>query len=260
MFLLTAVVAVGCKSSEPTCTPEAEAYVVRTLVQASEKLNPGVNGEALPVTFRLYQLSDGSGLEALDFNMMWENAADALGGAMVAEDELTVFPGRTAMREIQPDPKTTHLLAVAIFREHVGNSWYRVYEMPRYHGEDVCVARSKDRALADPCFQVFLDGSQIDGGATSPRGFDLSVFELQCAPLPSKKPPPKSGDGEKKKKKKKKRKGLFKKKATDAVADPPQAPNKPSLPSKPALPIFGRATQAAPYVYPSTIYAGESSR
>lgn len=243
-FAGTTLLSLGaCKPKAPTCQPEAVEYAVHVLVQGTAGQNPDEAGEALPLVVRLFQLGDGTGLEALDFDMMWENPADALGSAMVSQDEFTLFPGQTERRDVAADPKTTHLLVMGVFREHIGNTWYRVYEMPKYHGHDSCAAQSKGQALADPCFQVLVDANQIDGGPTSPPGFDLAVFGQSCAPPPSKEPPPPPDDGKKKKKKRKKR-GLGKK-AKDAATDPPKAPQQPSAPSTPSAPQVPQASLAA---------------
>ncbi|TPV93767.1 MAG: type VI secretion system lipoprotein TssJ [Myxococcales bacterium FL481] len=236
MFLLlagwVAATAGGCKPKEPTCQPDAVAYVVHVLIQGTTSQNQDEAGDALPLDVRLFELGDGSGLEALDFGLMWENPGEALGSSMISQDEFTLFPGQTARREIEANPKTTHLLVMGVFREHIGDTWYRVYEMPKYHGHDHCAAERKGQTIADPCFQVLVDGYQIDGGPTSPPGFDLGPFAQTCAPPPSKNPPPPPDDG---KKKRRKKRGLGKK-AKDAAKDPPKAPQKPSAPSAPSVP------------------------
>jgi len=226
----------GCKKKNkgPTCKPDEEVFEsIRVLVQPDEMLNPDDEGEPLSVQLHVYQLSGDESVEIIDFETVWEEGGEvAFGDDFLSKEEITVYPGKNDVLELTPDPEAKFILAAAIFREPLGQDWFRVYEVPRYHGHDVCSAQRKKQQWPDPCFHVLLERSLIDGGPTPPTGWDDEAHALQCPGKPSRTPPVEiKGDG-KKKKKKKKRKKL---KDRD-VPEQPEQPESPETPSKPEAP------------------------
>ncbi len=246
LLLLVAVPVVGalpsCKKNDegPSCVPEEKKWKVRVLVQPADSINPDDQGESLATVVRFYQLSGDVALSTLDFRDAWQKGKEAFGEEFLAEEERTIYPGRPEMIELEPDPKATHIAAIAIFREPSGVSWYRAWEVPKYHGDSVCIAERKHETLPDPCFYLLIDGSSLDGGHTPPPGFDTTKAGVQCPgpPLKVKPPAPVSKKDEKKKKKDlEKLKKL--EKAKDAKvpeAKAPEAPGAPEAPKGPEAP------------------------
>jgi type VI secretion system VasD/TssJ family lipoprotein len=236
----------GCKKKDegPSCVPEEKKWKVRVLVQPAESINPDEQGDSLATVIRIYQLSGDVALSTLDFRDAWQKGKDAFGDEFLAEEERTIYPGRPELVEIEPDPKATHIVAVAIFREPNGVSWYRTWEVPKYHGDSVCLAERQHKTWEDPCFYLLIDRNALDGGHTPPPGFDaktgpLGTVKCPGPPLKIKPPPPPSKKDEKKKKKDlKKLKKL--EKAKDAKApEGPEAPEAPKGPEAPAEPGKG---------------------
>ncbi|MCA9704631.1 MAG: type VI secretion system lipoprotein TssJ [Myxococcales bacterium] len=206
----------GCKKKEgPTCKPEDETFAkVRVVVQPTPEINLDPEGTPRATGLRIYQLKGGRTLDVpLDFQQVWQNAAEAFGDELLKEEELTIYPGRPDVFEIEPEADATHFVAVAIFREPVGSSWYAEWEVPQYHGYSVCAAKEKKQTYEDPCFLVFMEGSQIDGGHEPPPGMDADAIPISCPPKPLQVKPKPPEDG----KKKKRKKGKGKEKAEDAV-------------------------------------------
>jgi type VI secretion system VasD/TssJ family lipoprotein len=208
-FLIAAALATqaGCRrkgkddSQEPACDPAKAEWSLHVVVQPSPSMNLDDQGQPLDTVLRIYELNSDLNTAALDFEEVWSKGGAVFGDALVNETEVTIFADRDFIHDIKPDPKTTHVLAAAIFRKPVGNTWYRVYKVPTDHGEALCAQPGVE--IPDPCFFVVLDANQVDGGPTPPATFDRSRLTMRCAPpgLPkAKKAPPKNKDEKKDKK------------------------------------------------------------
>lgn len=206
--LLSSVVAVaGCKKKEgETCNPEEKTFKkVRVVVQSTEEINLDPEGTPRATSLRIYQLKGGRTLDIpLDFRQVWQDGKSVFGEELLKEEELTIYPGKTEVFEIKPEDEATHFVAAAIFREPVGSAWYSEWEAPKFHGDSVCLAEAKKQTYEDPCFLVFMEGSQIDGGHKPPPGMDAKALTIACPPPPLTVKPAPPDDGKKKKKKKKK--------------------------------------------------------
>lgn len=194
------------KNDGPTCKPEDETFAkVRVVVQPTPEINVDPEGTPRATSLRIYQLKGGRSLDVpLDFQQVWQDAASAFGDELLKDEELTIYPGKPDVFEIEPEAEATHFVAVAIFREPVGSAWYAEWQVPQYHGYSVCAAEAKKQTYEDPCFLVFMEGSQIDGDHKPPPGMDAETIPIECPPPPLKvKPqPPAQDDGKKKKRKK----------------------------------------------------------
>ena len=242
MLLGSTAFAAGCKKDQPTCNPdEHDMSKVQVVIQPAEQLNPDEEGNPLSVVMRLYQLKGDQNLELVDFDTVWQQGGEAaFGEEFLAEQEVVVYPAKSEILEVKPDPEMTHLVAVAIFREPVGRDWMRVWERPKYHGHSFCNAQKQKKPWPEPCFYVVLDRYLIDGGHSAPAGFDAQAVTVQCPGPPMKTPPPlDTGD----KKKKKKRRKLKDAKAPE-VPETPQTPETPQAPQAPSAPEAPSAPQA----------------
>ena len=146
-------------------------------------MNSDNDGNPLDTVVRIYQLSGTSRANSLDFNELWQTGKDALGDEFVSETEQTIIAGRPFSTTIAPDKQATHVLVAALLRRPVSNTWYRLYEIPKHHGEAAC--DSGEENYPDPCFFAVIDANQVDGGLTPPASFDRSQIQLACAPLSS---------------------------------------------------------------------------
>lgn len=233
--------AAGCKKKDkgPTCKPDEHAFeAIRVVIQPDEMINLDDEGEPLAVQLHVFQLKGDESVEVIDFETVWQEGGEvAFGDDFISAEQITVYPGKDHVLEVTPDPAAKFILAAAIYREPLGQDWFRLYEVPRYHGNDVCTAQAKKQEWPDPCFHVLLERSLLDGGPTPPTGWDTEAQTLQCPGKPSKTPPVELKD-DGKKKPKKKRKKLKDREAPEAPEQPeqPEAPAKPEAPSAPEKP------------------------
>ncbi len=215
LLLGSSLALVGCKKKGPTCKPEDEAFEkFRVVVQPTAEINLDPEGTPRATSLYVYQLKGGRTLDVpLDFRQVWQDAASAFGDELLKEEELTIYPDKPDVFEFEPEDGATHVVAAAIFREPTGNSWYSEWKVPEFHGYSVCAAKKKSQAYEDPCFYIFMENSQIDGGHKPPPGMEADVIPVQCPPPPLKVKPAEPEEG---KKKKKRKKGKLKEKAGDA--------------------------------------------
>ncbi len=199
-----AIAASSCKKEGPTCNPDEKNFKVFRLVVQPELMNMDDEGNPRTTVLRIYQLQGGRTLDSMDFDSVFENPTEFFGDELVGEKELPVYPERAEVIEIEAVPEATHVVAVALFREPTGNTWYREWEVPQFHGHSVCRAEKTKEEWGDPCFYLTIEGTELDGGHQPPPAFDADKFEgLSCPDKPLKIKPPE--DTGKKKKKRKKR-------------------------------------------------------
>lgn len=212
LFLGTTLALAACKKEKETCKPEDKVFAKIRVVVQSEQINLDTEGTPSATTLRIYQIKGGRSLDIpLDFREVWKTSGETFGDELLKEEELTIYPDKPDVFEIEPDPEATHVVAAAIFREPVGNAWYSEWEVPLFHGDSVCAAEKKKQVYEDPCFLIFMEGSLIDGGHEPPPGMDEDLIPITCPP-----PPLKVKPAEPTKKKKKRKKGKLKDKAGDA--------------------------------------------
>jgi type VI secretion system VasD/TssJ family lipoprotein len=214
----------GCKKKEEeTCNPDEKGFKkVRVVVQSTEQINLDPEGMPRATSLRIYQLKGGRTLDVpLDFRQVWQDAKAVFGDELLKEEELTIYPAKTEVFEMKAEDEATHFVATAIFREPVGSAWYSEWETPKFHGDSVCLAEAKKQTYEDPCFLVFMEGSQIDGGHKPPPGMDTEALTIVCPPPPLTVKPapaldPKEEKKKKRKEKRKKRRDKLKGKGADA--------------------------------------------
>ena len=179
----------GCKkkSAADSCKPDDYTFEeIAVHIQALGDLNLDDEGNPLPVLVRLYQMSGDLAVRNLDFTELWQDAETALGDEFISVKEFEIYPDSNEMLEITPEGDARYLLAFAVFRQPVGNTWYRLYEIPDNYGRQACdlAAEEKDPAsLGQPCAYLLLERNAIDGGERVPPGFDESKLEVSCAPV-----------------------------------------------------------------------------
>jgi type VI secretion system protein VasD len=195
------------KGDKETCVPDEYVFEEIALhIQAAADLNLDEEGNPLPTVVRVYQLNGDLAIRNLDFTELWEDHETALGDEYISDKEFQIYPDSTEIIKLTPENGVRYILAFGVFQQPVGNTWYRVYEVPADYGRQACdlKAEEKDPAtLGEPCMYLYLERNQIDGGKNIPPGFDEDKIEGTCTPLYVAKKPVED-DGKKKKKKKKK--------------------------------------------------------
>ncbi len=161
----------ACRHTPPK--PPTPRTAVQVLIQAGPAINPGEDGQPWPTALTLYQLGgdpDAPGHEPLDPAAVLSRGDAAFGDLLLDRRDYTAFPDTRARLVIKLGPEATHLVAVAHFREPLGDAAVLVYPVPHTH--DV-----------DPCLYLGLERSELDGGEFPPPGFDPAAFITTCPSL-----------------------------------------------------------------------------
>ncbi|MGA7743678.1 MAG: type VI secretion system lipoprotein TssJ [Polyangia bacterium] len=118
--LLAGAVSLSCAHTLLPC-PMPES--IRVSIRASDRLNPGDNGESLATTVRLYQLKDTSKLQTASLEQILDNDRALLGDDLVSVKEITLYPGEAATPSLNRREGAAILAVVAFFRRPAGSAW-----------------------------------------------------------------------------------------------------------------------------------------
>jgi type VI secretion system protein VasD len=177
----------ACKKKGETCKPEEYAFKEIALhIQANRDLNLDEEGNPLPTVIRIYQLNGDLATRSLDFTELWEDHEAALGDEYISDKEIQIFPDSSELIKITPEDGARYILVFAAFQQPVGNTWFRVYEIPGTYGQQACELKNEDKdpaTLGEPCAYMYLERNQVDGGKDVPPGFDEDKVETVCTPI-----------------------------------------------------------------------------
>lgn len=172
VWLLSGAGLLACRP-HPTAPPAPPRSAVQLLIQAAPVINPGYHGEPWPTALTIYQLSgdpQAPDHEPFDLATLEARGDAVFGELLVGKRDYTAFPGTHARLVLSLGPEATHLVAVAHFREPLGDAALLIFPVP-------------DTRSADPCFYLGLERSELDGGEFPPPGFDPTAFATTC-PVP----------------------------------------------------------------------------
>jgi type VI secretion system protein VasD len=195
----------ACKDkNKETCKPDDYNFKEIALhIQASPDLNLDEEGNPLPTVVRIYQLSGDLATRSLDFNELWNDHEAALGDEYISDKEFQIYPDSAELIEMTPEKEARYILVFGVFQQPVGNTWYRVYEIPDTYGKQACELKADEKdpaTLGQPCMYLYMERNQIDGGKTIPPGFDKAKVEATCTPVYTPKVVAAGGDDKKGKK------------------------------------------------------------
>lgn len=176
-----AVGAVGIACSSQTVVPIQAAQgctlqVVGMTIIASPKINPEDDGSPRPVQLRLYQLKTDTRLLNASFDQIWKDDKGTLQDDLVKVDEFPVFPDTRTEVKFERNEAALFVVAVALFRNPKGRSWWTEFELPPPPGKGNCMFADPKCAGPDcrkeagapplaPHFSVWIDGTRVDDGA-----------------------------------------------------------------------------------------------
>ncbi len=135
---------------------------------AAARINPDAQGQPLPTAVELLQLKGLTALEKADFAELLRAPKEVLGDTLLRVDELRVDPGQSVTRWVERDPKTTHLVAVGVFRQPSGSSWRAGVPIPLLPTEQ-CLPQQGERTgpptEKDLAVRFFVEESRISTDA-----------------------------------------------------------------------------------------------
>ncbi len=156
---------------------QCELQIVGLTVMASPIINPTEAGETRPVQLRIYQLKSSIRLENASFEQVWKQDKEILKEDIVKVDELSIFPDSRTDVKFERAKDALNVVAVALFRNPKGRSWYTVFELPPEPGKGACglavdPASCPDGKCPDgggapvlnPKYSVWIDQNRVDVG------------------------------------------------------------------------------------------------
>jgi type VI secretion system protein VasD len=158
--LLVVCLGIGCSGQKPTCkVPTA----VELEIETSDRVNRDAEGRSLATLLRLYQVRDLSALQMASFEDMLETPKETLGDALLATDEITLYPGQVTVRRFERNTQADFLIAMAVFRSPVGSAWRTIQEFP-LPGDPCAEEDDADAApkLEDLRVRAFLEDYRIE--------------------------------------------------------------------------------------------------
>ncbi len=128
---------------------------------ASERVNGTTAGDGRPVQVRLYQLKNDAVLQNSSFEEIWQQDRTVLADDLLNMVEVTVYPGKSKVVDLEPDEAANKLGVVALFREPQGKDWFLTYDLDLVPPNPPCPKDS-------PRISVYLDRMQIQDGRGRP--------------------------------------------------------------------------------------------
>jgi len=205
--LVSGAVNVAC-SGAPAVDAQAPKsctlQVVGMTVISSPRINPEDDGSPRPVQLRVYQLKTDTRLLNASFEQVWKDDKATLQDDLVKVDELSVFPDTRTEVRFERDPSALFVVAVALFRNPKGRSWWTEFELPPPPGKGNCMfaapkcsgASCQQEAGAPPLaphFAVWIDESRLDDGSDHldqyPDASRIRELYLHFAPPPGRPAP-----------------------------------------------------------------------
>ncbi|KAB7622619.1 type VI secretion system lipoprotein TssJ [Alkalilimnicola sp. S0819] len=143
--LMLGILLSACAANRAVLTPYE-----RLKLQASTALNPDVEQVPSPLSLRVYQLSERTSFDNLDFDAAWDHAPRLLGEQLRAARERTLQPGETLHEKLELDPRTRHIALVAAYRDIAGSRWRLVYDVnPHWYQSHRVVLKADGLMLAE---------------------------------------------------------------------------------------------------------------
>ena len=151
---------------------QCELQIVSLTVLASPFINPTDAGQPRPVQLRIYQLKSSIRLENAPFDAIWKKDKETLETDLVKVDELSVFPDSRTEVKFERAKEALDVVAVALFRNPKGRSWYTVFELPPDPGKGACGISvdcpdgncDAGGPVLNPKYAVWIDQNRVDVG------------------------------------------------------------------------------------------------
>jgi type VI secretion system protein VasD len=162
----------ACTSSTPPAVKAPEKcklQIINMTVLAGNRLNPTEFGEPRPVQLRIYQMKTDARFNFAEFQDIWKNDQKTLGDDNLSMQELSIYPDSRTEVRFERDESALNLVAVALFRNPSGRTWWTSFDLPPAPGKGDCMASCADGSCdggtpLNPHFVVWLDGTRVDDG------------------------------------------------------------------------------------------------
>ncbi|MBM1193202.1 type VI secretion system lipoprotein TssJ [Pseudomonas weihenstephanensis] len=129
------VLMAGCS----TLSPYSTLTKVNLKLQASDQLNPDLNGRPSPVVVSLFELKHPVAFENADFFSLYEHAKEALSPDMVASEQLELRPGETLELKLSVEEGSRYIGILAAYRDLPDSKWRYTVEVTPQETTDVAL-------------------------------------------------------------------------------------------------------------------------
>jgi len=120
-----------------------ERVQTRTLLAASQDVNPDLNGRPSPVVLRIFQLRGDAEFAKTDFPALFLHEKEALGGSLIDVEEFDLHPGENLETRLPMARDTRYVAAAAGFRDISNAQWRTLQVRPShsiFHSERIRVS------------------------------------------------------------------------------------------------------------------------
>ena len=104
--------------------PKTQSMTVT--VNATESVNPDMQGRPSPIVVHVYELRSGDQFSGLDYFSLTNNVQATLSGDLVAQQQHVMTPGSNRVLELELSAQTTALGFVAGYRDMDNAIWRQV--------------------------------------------------------------------------------------------------------------------------------------
>lgn len=102
---------------------------LRLRVEAGSRINPDDKGRPLPTLIRVYQLATAAHARSVELTDLLRDPKEALGGDLLAMEELLLSPGESVERVLTREPETRAILVAAVVRRPTTTTWRDIIEL-----------------------------------------------------------------------------------------------------------------------------------
>ena len=133
----------GCSRGSVTTAPmELPPRPITFSISGAADMNRGN-----AVVVRLYALRSAAAVERATLEELWADDAGVLGGDLVEQSEVRLFPGESTRLEVDA-AGASHIAVVANLREPTRDGWRHVFEASELRGRVASVSIGADRISA----------------------------------------------------------------------------------------------------------------
>jgi type VI secretion system protein VasD len=127
LCLAAATTLAGCGAPPP---PPPPPTVVNLTLKTLPGVNPGPDGQAAPVSVRVYQLETAAGFNNAEFFPLYNTDAAVLGQDLVKREEFVLAPATAKTETIMPKDQVKSLGVFAGFRAFQNLPWRGSADIP----------------------------------------------------------------------------------------------------------------------------------
>lgn len=120
---LLVLVALACLQGCAALSPASKLTKLDIRLDASEQLNPDVNGRPSPVVVRLMELRHPVAFKNADFFSLYQQPRETLMPDLVAVEEIELRPGETRELKLSANPESRYLGVIVAYRDLTESEW-----------------------------------------------------------------------------------------------------------------------------------------